>query len=284
VSDEALLDVRDLVVRHSRRRGAEVRPAVAGVSLRIPAGQVFGLVGESGCGKSSLVRGVLQLHRPASGQVWFAGRELTGLSQRALRAVRREMQPVFQDTEGALSPRLSIADILAEPLRAHGQWNPTEGPARVRALLDAVGLSPREGCRFSHELSGGQRQRVGIARALALRPRLLLLDEPVSALDVSVQAGVLDLFQQLRTEHGLTYLFITHDLSVVRHMCDTVAVMHGGRIVESGPVATVFSTPRDPHTRELLAAVPRPDPAAERRRREQRAARMRAGGTAASRL
>ncbi|GAB2932380.1 ATP-binding cassette domain-containing protein [Streptomyces heilongjiangensis] len=220
----ALLDVRDLVVRY----GAVT--AVDHVSFTVDAGETLALNGPSGCGKSSTVAAVLQLRRPESGSVRFEGRELTTLSERELRPLRPRMQPVFQDPYGSLSPRHRIRDAVAEPLRVQGRWD-AAGPARVAALLDRVGLDPAYGDRFPHELSGGQCQRAGIARALASEPRLLVLDEPVSALDPSVRAGVLNLLADLQDDLGLAYLFICHDRAVVRHFADRAVEMRGGRLV-----------------------------------------------------
>ncbi|MFI6575966.1 ATP-binding cassette domain-containing protein [Nocardiopsis sp. NPDC050513] len=258
-----LLRVRDLVVRYPARvRGTEPMPAVDGVSFDLHAGQTLALVGESGCGKSSTAAAVLGLRRPESGSVRFEGRELTGMDERTLRSLRPALQPVFQDPYGSLSPRLRVRDAVAEPLRVQGRWDRRTGPARVAELLDRVGLDPEYGDRLPHELSGGQCQRVGIARALASEPRLMVLDEPVSALDSSVRAGVLNLLTDLQDELGVGYLFICHDLALVRHLAHRVAVMRRGRIVETGPARRVCAEPEHPYTRELLAAVPWPAPAA----------------------
>ncbi|MEV6783028.1 dipeptide/oligopeptide/nickel ABC transporter ATP-binding protein [Streptomyces sp. NPDC051098] len=223
--ESALLDVRELVVRY----GSFV--AVDHVSFDLAAGETLALIGPSGCGKSSTAAGVLQLRRPAGGEVWFDGRELTALDERALRPLRPAMQPVFQDPYGSLSPLCRIRDAVAEPLRVQGRWDRTSGPARVAELLDLVGLDPAYGDRRPHELSGGQCQRVGIARALAGEPRLLVLDEPVSALDPSVRAGVLNLLADLQDRLGLGYLFICHDMAVVRHFSDRVVEMRDGKMV-----------------------------------------------------
>ncbi|MCL6737539.1 ATP-binding cassette domain-containing protein [Streptomyces neyagawaensis] len=220
----ALLDVRDLVVRYG------TVTAVDHVSFTVDAGETLALNGPSGCGKSSTVAAVLQLRRPDGGRVRFEGRELTTLTERELRPLRPRMQPVFQDPYGSLSPRHRVRDSVAEPLRVQGRWDAT-GPARVAALLDRVGLDPAYGDRFPHELSGGQCQRAGIARALASEPRLLVLDEPVSALDPSVRAGVLNLLADLQDDLGLAYLFICHDRAVVRHFADRAVEMRGGRLV-----------------------------------------------------
>ncbi|MFJ6444011.1 ATP-binding cassette domain-containing protein [Streptomyces sp. NPDC091649] len=223
--NQPLLDVRDLVVRYGPVT------AVDGVSFALDAGETLALNGPSGCGKSSTALSVLQLRRPDAGEVRFQGQELTALTERELRPLRPRMQPVFQDPYGSLSPRHRIRDAVAEPLKVHGGWDPADGPARVAELLDRVGLDPSCGGRRPHELSGGQCQRAGIARALASGPRLLVLDEPVSALDASVRAGVLNLLADLRDELGLGYLFICHDRSVVRHFADRVVEMREGRTV-----------------------------------------------------
>ncbi|MEJ2577682.1 MAG: ATP-binding cassette domain-containing protein [Kineosporiaceae bacterium] len=273
---EHLLDVRDLAVTFPVKGGGLLRrtighvQAVSGVSFTLAPGETLGIVGESGCGKSTTCRAVLQLHRPTAGSVRFAGRELTTLSQRQLRAVRRDLQIVFQDPYASLNPTMPVNDIVAEPLKIHGRWGRTgpgrTGPDRVAELLRIVGLTPEHGNRYPHEISGGQRQRVGLARALALQPRLLVLDEPVSALDVSVRAGIVNLLADLQDRLGLGYLLIAHDLSVVRHLCDRVAVMYLGRIVETGTRDDVYTRPMHPYTRALLSAAPTPDPEVERRR------------------
>jgi ABC-type glutathione transport system ATPase component len=225
MSDDALLDVRDLVVRYG-----DVT-AVDHVSFTLAAGETLALNGPSGCGKSSTALAVLQLPRPYAGEVLFEGRELTALTEPELRPLRPRMQPVFQDPYGSLSPRHRIRDAVAEPLKVQGRWSSTDGPARVAELLDRVGLDPSYGDRRPHELSGGQCQRVGIARALASEPRLLVLDEPVSSLDPSIRAGVLNLLADLQDDLGLGYLFICHDRAVVRHVADRVIEMHEGRVI-----------------------------------------------------
>ncbi|MET8974106.1 dipeptide/oligopeptide/nickel ABC transporter ATP-binding protein [Streptomyces sp. NPDC004539] len=227
--NQPLLGVRDLVVRYGSVT------AVDRVSFSVDAGETLALDGPSGCGKSSTALAVLQLRRPASGEVWFEGRELTGLAERELRPLRRRMQPVFQDPYGSLSPRHRVRDAVAEPLKVQGRWDAESGPRQVAELLDRVGLSPAHAGRRPHELSGGQCQRVGIARALASEPRLLVLDEPVSALDPSVRAGVLNLLADLRDELGLGYLFICHDRSVVRHFADRVVELRDGRVSSGSP-------------------------------------------------
>lgn len=234
--------------------------AVTHVDLAVFEGETLALVGESGCGKSTLGRLLLGLLPPTGGQVFFAGQDLAALAPADLRALRRQMQMVFQDTAASLNPRWNIGSILAEPLRIHRLCPPAEYPARCAALLEQVGLPRQLLDRFPHELSGGQRQRVGIARALALSPRLVVCDEPVSALDVSVQAQVLNLLADLQEARGLTYVLISHDLGVVRHSADRVCVMFLGRVCELGPTRELFTAPRHPYTKFLLAAVPRPDP------------------------
>lgn len=267
-----LLEVADLVMNFPIKGGGLLRrtighvQAVSGVSLTLDAGQTLGIVGESGCGKSTTGRAILQLHRPTSGSVRFEGRELTTLDAKQLRAVRRDLQIVFQDPYASLNPKMPVNDIVAEPLKIHGLWQ-SQGRERVAELLRLVGLNPEHGNRYPHEFSGGQRQRVGIARAIALEPKLLVLDEPVSALDVSVQAGIVNLLQDLQDRLGLAYLFIAHDLSVVRHSCDRVAVMYLGKIVETGPRDDVYDHPMHPYTQALLSAAPLHDPEQERRRK-----------------
>ncbi len=221
---QPLLSVRDLVVRYGSTT------AVDGVSFDIHAGETVGLVGPSGCGKSSTAAAILQLHRPHSGEVRFDDVDLTALSERQLRPIRPRLQPVFQDPYGSLSPRRRIQDQIAEPLRVHGRWSHPAGPRRVAELLDMTGLNPALGSRFPHELSGGQCQRAGIARALANTPQLLILDEPISALDASLRAGILNLLLDLQDSLGLSYLFISHDLTAVRHLSNRTLTMHDGRI------------------------------------------------------
>jgi ABC-type glutathione transport system ATPase component len=252
-----LLEVRNLTV-HYPSRSHRVPPflAVDQVSFTLRAGETLALVGESGSGKSSTASAILMLRRPQGGSVRFEGHELTTLDERALRALRPGMQPVFQDPYGSLSPRKTVYDAIAEPLRVQGRWDPRTGPARVTELLDLVHLSESVTNRLPHELSGGQCQRVGIARALASEPRLLVLDEPVSALDPSVRAGIVNLLTELQDELGLGQLFISHDLALVRHVAHRVAVLRRGRIVETGPAREVCDAPTDPYTRELLSSVP----------------------------
>ncbi|MGH2975223.1 MAG: dipeptide ABC transporter ATP-binding protein, partial [Solirubrobacterales bacterium] len=272
--DEPLLEVTDLVKHFPVKRGLlidrevdRVR-AVDGVSLSVNRGETLGLVGESGCGKTTLSRTVLQLEKPGSGSVRFEGREIAGFSRRQMRPLRREMQIVFQDTSASLNPRKRIGQIVGEPLRLQGEESGVERRRRVRELLDRVGLAPEHYDRFPHEFSGGQRQRIGIARALALQPKLIIADEPVSALDVSIRAQILNLLSDLQEEFGLTYIFVAHDIGVVRHVSDRIAVMYGGKIVEQGPADQVCERPQDPYTKKLLTAVPIPDPRQARARRQ----------------
>ena len=269
---EVLLQVDNLVKHFSVGGGlggghAGLVRAVDGVSFSIRRGETLGLVGESGCGKTTTGRCILLLERPTSGRIVFEGTDLAELNEAALRAVRRRIQVIFQDPYSSLNPRMTIGQILDEPLEVHGIVREKKARAdRVRELLSQVGLLPQHAQRYPHQLSGGQRQRVGIARALSMEPSLIVCDEPVSALDVSIQAQIINLLEDLQARYGLTFLFIAHDLSVVRHISDRVAVMYLGRIVEMTDRGRLYEEPLHPYTRALLSAVPIPDPEIEARR------------------
>jgi oligopeptide transport system ATP-binding protein len=268
-----LLDVRGLAMHFPISEGTVVSrkigkvKAVDGIDFAIARGETLGLVGESGCGKTTTGRCILRLERPTEGQILFDGQDISGMDRRGLTALRRRMQVIFQDPYSSLNPRMKVGDIIAEPIKVHGvESDARRREARVRELLSVCGLDPKFTDRYPHEMSGGQRQRVGIARALALNPEFIVCDEAVSALDVSIQAQVVNLLEDLRERFGLTYLFIAHDLSVVRHLCQRVAVMYLGRIVEMAQSDELFDNPLHPYTQALLSAVPVPDPRVEARR------------------
>jgi oligopeptide transport system ATP-binding protein len=273
----ALLDVGELHKHFPIRKGILIErtvghvKAVDGVSFEIAEGETLGLVGESGSGKSTTGYCVLQLLKPTSGSIRFMDKELTDLGREDLRRMRREMQIVFQDPYASLDPRMTVGGIVSEPLEVHGIGTRRSRQDTVRKLLDIVGFNPNFTNRYPHEFSGGQRQRVGIARALALNPKLIVCDEPVSALDVSIQAQILNLLKDLQRDFSLTYLFISHDLAVVRTMSDRIAVMNGGKLVEIGTADQVFNDPKDEYTKALFTAVPVPDPRRQRERKAERA-------------
>jgi oligopeptide transport system ATP-binding protein len=267
-----LLSVRDLRVHFPFRRGSLLRPergvirAVDGISFDIAEGETLGLVGESGCGKSTTARAIINLVPPTSGSVQLQGNEIGRLSDSAMLPYRRVVQMVFQDPFASLNPRMTVGDIIGEPIKIHNLVPARDRKLEVLRLLDLVGLNPRFLNRYPHEFSGGQRQRIGIARALAVNPKLILCDEPVSALDVSIQAQVINLLMDLQQRLGLSYLFIAHDLGVVRHIANRVGVMYLGRLIEVAPASELYSNPTHPYTEALLSAVPVPDPVAERQR------------------
>ncbi|MFC7045336.1 ABC transporter ATP-binding protein [Halobacteriaceae archaeon GCM10025711] len=265
VAEDVMVSVRDLKTYYGSSGMFAGQPvkAVDGVSFDIKRGETLGLVGESGCGKTTLGRTLVALERATAGEVRFDDRDATELEGDALQEWRRNVQMVFQDPDASLNDRMTVGEIVREPLDVHEWQTPRDRRRRVRELLDTVGLQPEHYYRYPHQFSGGQRQRVGIARALALEPDFVVLDEPVSALDASVQANILNLLEDLQEEFGLTYLFIAHDLAVVRHICDRVAVMYLGNIMEIGPTEELFDEPANPYTQALLSAIPEPDPTAE---------------------
>ncbi|WP_134671777.1 ABC transporter ATP-binding protein [Halorussus marinus] len=273
-AEDALVSVRGLEKYYESNQGLVDRllgnvrrvKAVDGVSFDIPAGQTMGLVGESGCGKTTLGETLLKLHDATAGEIYYDGRPITDLSDGQFRPMREQMQMIFQDPHSNLDSRMVIGDIITEPMNVLDVGDRADREARAKELLDQVGLDRSYYDRYPHEFSGGQRQRVGIARALSVDPDFVVCDEPVSALDVSVQAQILELLDDLQDEYGLTYLFISHDLSVVRYICDRLAVMYLGKIVEIGESEDVFENPQHPYTRALLSAVPDPDPAVDRDR------------------
>ena len=276
-TDGALLSVTDLEKHFPIRKGVlwektvGAVKAVDGVSFDVVEGETLGLVGESGSGKSTTGYCILQLTKPTSGSIRFIGKELTTLGREDLRKMRREMQIIFQDPYASLDPRMTVGSIVAEPLEVHGIGTRRSRTETVRRLLEIVGFDPNFTNRYPHEFSGGQRQRIGVARALALNPKLIVCDEPVSALDVSIQAQILNLLKDLQRDFGLTYLFISHDLAVVRTMSDRIAVMNQGKLVEVGTADQVYQEPKDEYTKALFAAVPVPDPHRQRERKAERA-------------
>ena len=275
MTKEVLLKVEGLVKHFPITKGALVRrqvgavKAVDGLSFNVYRGETLGLVGESGCGKSTTGRAILQLHRPTAGVVEFEGKNLVAMRGEELRLMRRRMQMIFQDPYASLNPRMTVGEIIGEPLIVHGIMTKKDSEKRVEELLALVGLNPAYANRYPHEFSGGQRQRVGVARALALQPALIVCDEPISALDVSIQAQVVNLLEDLQKQFGLTYLFIAHDLSMVRHISNRIAVMYLGVMVELADRDELYTNALHPYTQALLSAVPIPDPVAEEKRRRQ---------------
>lgn len=269
---ETILQVKNLVKHFPLTRGivfkrhiGNVR-AVDGVDIDLQAGETHGLVGESGCGKSTLGKVILRLHEPTSGEAIFKGRDIFQLSTKEMREARRDLQIIFQDPFASLNPRMTVRGIVSEPWVVHGMYDKQERRERAEALLERVGLNPEHANRYPHQFSGGQRQRIGVARALALDPAVIIADEPVSALDVSIQAQIVNLMQDIQEEFGLTYLFIAHDLAVIRHISDRVSVMYLGKIMETGTRDDIYERNAHPYTAALLSAVPEPDPVVERAR------------------
>jgi oligopeptide transport system ATP-binding protein len=272
VSQDTLVDVRNLRMYFPIRRGLLIERvvghvhAVDDISFQVKRGETLGLVGESGCGKSTTGRAVLQIYKPTAGQVLFDGKDITKATGKDLRLYRRNMQMIFQDPFASLDPRMTVGGIISEPLEIHNLGKAKEREEKVREMLRIVGLNPYFANRYPHEFSGGQRQRIGVARALALEPEFIVCDEPISALDVSIQAQIINLLEELQQQYNLTYLFIAHDLAVVRHISDRVAVMYVGKIVELADRTELYEYPLHPYTRALLSAVPIPDPVVEKRR------------------
>jgi oligopeptide transport system ATP-binding protein len=272
VSQDTLVDVRNLKMYFPIRRGLLIERvvghvhAVDDITFQVKRGETLGLVGESGCGKSTTGRAVLQIYKPTAGQVIFDGKDITKATGKDLRMYRRNMQMIFQDPFASLDPRMTVGGIISEPLEIHNLGKAKEREEKVREMLRFVGLNPYFANRFPHEFSGGQRQRIGVARALALEPEFIVCDEPISALDVSIQAQIINLLEELQQQYNLTYLFIAHDLAVVRHISDRVAVMYVGKIVELADRTELYEYPLHPYTRALLSAVPIPDPVVEKRR------------------
>ena len=268
-----LLEVRDLQVYFPFRRGSLFFPqhgfirAVDGVSFDVFEGETLGIVGESGCGKTTTARAIVNLVRPTGGEIHFQGHRIDGLSDSRMRPIRRDIQMIFQDPFASLNPRMTVGNIIAEPMHIFNLYDRSQRKLEVMRLMDLVGLNPRFLNRYPHEFSGGQRQRIGISRALAVQPKLIICDEPVSALDVSIQAQVINLLMELQEKLGLAYVFIAHDLAIVRHIADRVGVMYLGRLVETAPKQELYTNPRHPYTQALLSAVPIPDPVAERKRK-----------------
>lgn len=273
LNSDVLLDVKDLKVYFPINKGVFFKRTVAnvhavdGISFSIKRGETLGMVGESGCGKSTTGRALIQLQKPTSGEIFFEGRDLVSVKGRELRNERRNFQMIFQDPFASLDPRMTVGDIVAEPLSTYKVARGKELETHVQKLLYEVGLNPKFVRRYPHEFSGGQRQRIGVARALALKPKFIVADEPISALDVSIQAQILNLLSELKEKYGLTYLFIAHDLAAVRHISDRIAVMYLGKIVEIAPHSEIYENPKHPYSEALLSAVPIPDPTVEAKRK-----------------